>query len=244
VYETSSVEGIPLNYSIEGVVERFPGINIGVLRGEGLKITKTKPELDTFKLEALRAGMNRIGSDPISQHPYIASWRNLYRSFGTKAADFHSSTEALVRRAIKTQQLPQINTAVDTYNAVSIKHLVPMGGFDTDHVVGDISLRFSSGNEAFTGLGSDEREYTYPGEVVYTDAERILTRRWNYRDCVETMITEKTVNLVMFIDGSPETPRVEVDEALKELLSRLQQYCGGSYSRQIANSETPVVDIL
>jgi len=232
-----------MNYSIEAVVARYPDIKIGVLVGKGLNIAKTDPSLEQYKSGALREGLGKIGNNPASQHPYIASWRNMYRSFGTKASDYHSSTEALVRRTIKTQQLPLINTAVDTYNAVSLKYLIPMGGFDMDLVVGDIFLRFSQGSEAFLGLGGTELEYTYPGEVVYTDTERILTRRWNYRDCVETMITEMTANLVMFIDGSPEVPRAEVEKALDELSSQLLSYCGGSYFKQIADSGTPVVNL-
>ena len=233
-----------MNYSIEGVIEKYPEINIGVLTGRGLTIKRVHPDLEKYKSDSLLATMNLIGGDSVTIHPYIASMRNLYRTFGTKPADYHPSAEALVRRAIKTQQLPLINTAVDTYNAVSVRYLIPMGGFDTDLIVGDIALRFSAGDEAFSPLGEIEHECTYLGEVVYADDKRVLTRRWNYRDCVETRITEKTVNVVMFVDGSPEIPRVEVEKALKELALNLEEYCGGRYSTNIANSGTPVAKIF
>jgi DNA/RNA-binding domain of Phe-tRNA-synthetase-like protein len=104
-------------------------------------------------------------------------------------------------------------------------------------------LRFSVGNEPFSPLGEIEQEYTYPGEVVYADDVRVLTRRWNYRDCKDTMITENTVNVVMFVDGSPEIPRVEVEKALRELATNLEKFCGGRYSTNVADSETPIVEI-
>ena len=233
-----------MNYSIEGVIEKYPTVNIGVLTGTGLSIKRMHPDLEKYKSDSLQAAENLIGGDSVTNHPYIASMRNLYRTFGTKPADYHPSAESLVRRAIKTQQLPLINTAVDTYNAVSVRYLMPMGGFDTDLIMGDVVLRFSTGDEAFSPLGEIERECTYPGEVVYADDRRILTRRWNYRDCVETRITEKTVNVVMFIDGSPEIPRVEVEEALEELVLNLKKYCGGRYSTNVADSGTPIVKIF
>jgi DNA/RNA-binding domain of Phe-tRNA-synthetase-like protein len=232
-----------MQYSIEGVIEKYPKINIGVLVGTGLCINTLNADLENYKSDALLATGKLIGSEPVISHPYIASWRNMYRTFGTKPADYHPSAEALVRRAIKTQQLPIINTAVDVYNAVSVKHLIPMGGFDTDLINGDITLRFSTGNELFSPLGEIEREYTYSGEVVYADDKRVLTRRWNYRDCVETRITNKTVNLVMFIDGSPEIPKVEIEKALKVLALNLEKYCGGNYSFNIADSGTPIIII-
>jgi DNA/RNA-binding domain of Phe-tRNA-synthetase-like protein len=218
-------------------------VNIGVLTGTELKIKRINLELEKYKSDSLGVVKNLIGSDPITSHPYIASMRNLYRTFGTKPADYHPSAEELARRVIKTQQLPLINTAVDTYNAVSIRHLIPLGGFDTDRIEGDIVLRFSVGNEPFSPLGEIEQEYTYPGEVVYADDVRVLTRRWNYRDCKDTMITENTVNVVMFVDGSPEIPRVEVEKALRELATNLEKFCGGRYSTNVADSETPIVEI-
>lgn len=232
-----------MNYTIEGVLGKYPKVNIGVLVGTGLEIEKANLELEKYKRDSMRVMLEKVGDAPVSQHPYVASWREMYRSFGTKPADYHSSVEALARRAVKTQQIPRINTAVDTYNAVSIRHMMPMGGFDTDHVEGDIAVRLSGGNEPFQGLGMTEKEYTYTGEAVYADAKRILTRRWNFRDCVETMITEETKNLVMFIDGTPEIPRAEIAEALKELETRLGQYCGGSYKTAIVDSQTPIIKI-
>lgn len=230
-----------MKYSIDGVIEEYPETKIGVLCGIGLNISQRHPDLEKFKPDALLIAEGKIGENPVTSHPYVASWRDVYRSFGTKPADYHPSAEALVRRALKTQQLPLINTAVDTYNAVSAKYLMPIGGFDAKLIEGDIMLRFSMGNEAFLPLGGTEYEYTYDGEVVYADNKRILTRRWNYRDCIETRITEKTINVVMFIDGSPEIPKIEIVKALEELAFNLKRHCGGSYMTHIADSGNSVI---
>ena len=232
-----------MKYTIEAVVGKYPEVKIGVLVGKGLKNERSHPDIEKYKSESIEVAIKKVGDAPVSQQANIASWREMYRSFGTKASEYHSSIEALTRRISKTRQLPTINIAVDVYNCVSLRYMVPVGGFNMDLVEGDIAVRFSPGNEAFTGLGIAEKEYTYSGEAVYADSNRILTRRWNFRDCVETMITEATTNLVMFIDGSPEMPRDEVEKALSELSDRLESYCGGSYSRSIADGHNPVVRI-
>jgi len=216
------------------VFDMYPEAHIGVLTARDMEVVHSDPGLERMKIGALSVAEEKIGGEPATRHPFIASWRQMYRSFGTKPGDYRPSAEALVRRALKTGGLPTINTAVDAYNAVSVRHLIPMGGFDLDRVAGDIRLRFSVGGEEFTPLGSDKTELTYVGEVVYADDERILTRRWNYRDCDETKITEGTRNAVLFADGPEGVPRSSVEEALLDLERLINEYCGGEYSSGVA----------
>jgi len=216
------------------VLENYIGVHIGILVGRGLKNASFHIAVEEAKSGSLAALPGKLGDSPASRHPFIASWRDMYRSFGTKAGDYRPSAEALARRALKEGALPRINAAVDAYNAVSLRHLVPMGGFDLDRVRGDIVLRYSEGGEEFIPLGPAAAEETYPGEVVYADNARILTRRWNYRDCEETKITVDTVNLAMFVDGSPAIPRGVVENALKDLEELLRVSCGGEYGSAMA----------
>jgi len=216
------------------VFDRYPEAHIGVLTARDIEVVHSDPDLEKMKIAALSVAEEKLGGEPATRHPFIASWREMYRSFGTKPGDYRPSAEALVRRALKMGGLPTINTAVDAYNAVSVRHLIPMGGFDLDRVAGDIRLRFSPGGEEFTPLGSDKTELTYVGEVVYADDERILTRRWNYRDCDETKITTRTGNAVLFADGPEGVPRSAVEEALLDLEMLLRRVCGGGYRSGVA----------
>jgi len=232
-----------LKYDITGIIESYPGVHIGVLYGEGLDNVTPFPGLYRLQKEAITEAQAKIGDQPATRHPHIASWREIYRSFGTKPSDYRPSAEALVRRTIKTGKLPVINTAVDLYNVVSVKHIIPMGGFDADKVEGDIYLRVSDGGETFIPLGASKQEETYSGEVVYADDTRILTRRWNFRDADETKITGETRNLVMFIDASPEIKLESVESALDELFHLLEEACGGKYAKAIASSRDPIISL-
>jgi DNA/RNA-binding domain of Phe-tRNA-synthetase-like protein len=231
-----------MKFDITDVIERYPDVHIGVLTAMGINNRATVDGLKALQREVIQEAENQIGDEPPIKHPHIASWREMYRSFGTKPGDYRPSAEALIRRAIKTGELPIINTAVDIYNLVSVRHIIPMGGFDTDNVQGTIQLRFSEGGEEFTPLGAAKQEETYPGEVVYSDDSSILTRRWNFRDCDETKITGDTVNLVLFIDASSAIPAEKVQEALDGLRLLLERNCGGSYSMGMASKENPVID--
>jgi len=221
----------------EGILSTFQGVNIGVLLGQDVDVGVADEGLEALKASVVEDAIESFGSDPVTSHPNVRSWREMYRGFKTKPGDYRPSAEALLRRAIKRRGLPRINTAVDTYNAVSVRHRIPMGGFDMDRIQGTIRLRFSEGGESFMPLGASESEETYPGEVVYADGARILTRRWNYRDCDETKITEGTRTFIMFVDGSVDIPRESVESALGDLESSLRRFCGGTYTAHIANGE-------
>jgi len=216
-----------LKYDITGIVESYPGVHIGVLYGEELDNVTPFPGLYRLQKEAITETQAQIGDQPATRHPHIASWREIYRSFGTKPSDYRPSAEALVRRTIKTGKLPVINTVVDLYNVVSVKHIIPV----------------SDGGETFTPLGASKQEETYSGEVVYADDARILTRRWNFRDADETKITSETRNLVMFIDASPEIKLENVESALDELLHLLEDACCGKYAKAIASSHEPIISL-
>jgi len=219
----------------EGILSTFQGVNIGVLLGQDVDVGVADEDLEALKASVVEDAIESFGSEPVTSHPNVRSWREMYRGFKTKPGDYRPSAEALLRRAIKMGVLPRINAAVDTYNAVSVRHRIPMGGFDTDRVQGTIRLRFSEGGESFMPLGASDPEETYTGEVVYADDARILTRRWNYRDCDETKITEGTKSFIMFVDGSVDIPRESVEEALTDLENSLRKFCGGTYTAHIAN---------
>lgn len=124
--------------------------------------------------------------------------------------------------------LPRINPAVDSYNAVSVRHGLPAGAFDLDHVTGDVDIRYADGGEEFTPLGEpDAVENPKPGEIVYTDATGVLTRHWNHRDAHRTRVTEDSARVVLVLETLRATHDGDlVRTAAEELRSLLAPHCG------------------
>ena len=65
---------------------------------------------------------------PVDQLPHVAAWREAYRAFGAKPQRTRNSLEALLRRA--ESGLPRVNRLTDLYNAISVRHQIPLGGED------------------------------------------------------------------------------------------------------------------
>jgi DNA/RNA-binding domain of Phe-tRNA-synthetase-like protein len=139
------------------IFRTFPAVLIGVVAFRGVGNAGESPEiLETLRREEADAA-RRLAGVPVIEHPHIVPWREAYRAFGAKPKDHPSSIEGLARRVMRGQPLPHVNSLVDLYNAVSLRHLVPVGGEDLDAVEGDVELRFATDHEpAVRLLGEPE----------------------------------------------------------------------------------------
>ena len=116
---------------------------------------------------------------------------------------------------------------------ISIKHMVPVGGDDIDKVEGDIVLRLASGTETFRALNSEEIKNPKLGEVVYCDEKEVLCRRWNWRECDKSKMTETTKNVILVVEGLPPVSHIAAQEIIDELAELVKKYCGGDISKNI-----------
>lgn len=79
----------------------------------------------------------------------------------------------------KHGDIPTVNTLVDIGNLVSTRHALPVAVFDLAGITGAITVRFATGAERFTDLGSSGSTSPSPGEVVFVDRYDVVSaRRW------------------------------------------------------------------
>ncbi|MDP2951398.1 MAG: phenylalanine--tRNA ligase beta subunit-related protein [bacterium] len=215
---------------------RYPDLKIGVVVAQGVKNRKQDIALEEMKRISEDNLFNScLTTQQLLEHPFIASWRETYRSFGVKPKDYTPTAESLIRRVLKGNKIPQISVVVDVYLVIEIEEFLPIGGYDLDKIKGDIALRFSSGNENFIPLGGGSKQ-TKPGEVVYSDDKQVLTVRWNFLDCDETKITLDTTNFILCVEAADlRVPIEAIEEAIAKLQQILEQFCPGQYKSFIVD---------
>ncbi len=224
------------------IFESFPEVRIGVVAFEAARNDRPDPELAALLERESAAVAGRLGPAPLIEHPRIAPWREAYRRFGAKPKEHPSSIENLLRRAAKGQPLRPINPLVDLYNAVSLRHLLPVGGEDLDAVSGDVALRFAGEAEPAARLLGEPLESARPpkpGEVVYADDAGVLCRRWNWKEADRTKLTEKTTRGVLVVEALPPVGRAELDAALADLAALVEKHCGGRVRTGVLDRENP-----
>ncbi len=152
---------------------------------------------------------------------HVLAWREAYRGFGAKPKRTKPSVDALLGRA---DAVPAINRVVDAYNAVSIDHVLPIGGEDIDAYRGTARLIRATGDEPFdtVAAGAEVVEHPLPGEVVWRDDTGVTCRRWNWRQCVRTRITETTKNALFVLERLEPYPIDRLIAAGDDLAVRLR----------------------
>lgn len=225
------------------VFKRFPGLNLGIVFAKQINNQGECAEIMHLIREKEKEIRENYDTETLSQHPKIESWRRAYSSFGARPKKYKSSVESLYRMILRGVDLRHINKVVDIYNYISIKHMIPAGGDDSENVEGDIVLKFARGDEPFTALNSTEKEAAKEGEVVYVDDKEVLCRRWNWRECDKTKMTEKTRKVVMVVEGLPPVKREEVQEITQDLSGLVRKYCSADARTVILNEARSEVEI-
>ncbi|MFG2289358.1 B3/4 domain-containing protein [Streptomyces sp. NPDC048595] len=176
--------------------------------------------------EATRRLAGRLDGRAPQDDPHIAAWRAAYGAFGSKPSRTRNSAEALAKRAL-ADGLPRINRLVDLYNAISVAHLVPVGGEDLDRIRGGMRLVRATGDEPFATAagGAEVVEHPDAGEVVWCDDEGVTCRRWNWRQGVRTRLTENSVSALFLLERMAPMTLDELSSAGAELAEALRKAC-------------------
>jgi len=220
------------------ILEKFPDLRIGIVTVAGMHNGDANAEVEAIKQDAATKLRHDFTSETLTKHPYILAWRETYRQCGVKSSDYRPTAEALMRRIVQGNALPTISTAVDLYLATELAYYLPIGGYDLYHVAGDITLRLSLGNEIFFPIGSAAAEQTTRDEVVYADAEKILTRRWNYRDCDAAKITQNSSHIALFCEAPlVDVPTDHLCQSTEQLATYLRRFCGGTVTTHIVEAK-------
>ena len=232
------------SYSVSpDIFARFPGYIRGVVVAHEVSNGPSPAELVQMLREAEESVRARVKPDQIAEEPRIKSWREAYRAFGAKPAEYRSSVEAMARRALRGDQLPSISALVDLGNIMSLRHLIPAGAHAIDLLNGDIELRFATGEEEFVAFGSEETEHPLPGEVVFVEGNAVLTRRWTWRQGNHTLTVPETKAIEFNVDGLPPVTRADIEAACAEVAELIRRFCGGTNRVDYLTVDTPRISL-
>ncbi|MGW6795849.1 B3/B4 domain-containing protein [Streptomyces chartreusis] len=203
-----------------------PGFTHVAVEAHGLVNGPSTDASSALLDDAARRLAVRLAGRAPHEDPHMAAWRQAYTAFGSKPSRTRNSAEALAKRALSEAGLPRINLLVDVYNAISVAHLVPVGGEDTDHIEGGMHLVRATGEEDFVTVAGGEPVIEHPdaGEIVWRDEAGVTCRRWNWRQGPRTRLTEETVSGIFLLESLTPMPVADVETAAEELADLLQNF--------------------
>lgn len=218
---------------LDGVVvsaavrERWPAYRVLVLVAEGLDAGEFDFSHGPDPLARAEAYVREQGETDWGAHPHIAEWMAAYAAFGAKPKRTSPSVLALIKRA--GSGLPRIDPLTDLYNAVSVCHVLPIGGENLAVYDGPPRLEIAGGGEPFDTIehGQAAMDEALPGEVIWRDDWGVTCRRWNWRQCVRTRIDGQTRTALFLLEALGAMTDDDLLAAGAELVAGLRSLCPG-----------------
>lgn len=175
---------------------KLPDLVLGCIECDVL-ISEDNPEL-WQEVESTYEIISKSGNlAGVSTHPAISASRWGYRQCGKDPARYRLSSEALMRRIVKGNQLYRINNVVDLLNLVSIKTGMSIGGYDADKISGSVVFDIGGKDEPYDAIGRGELNIEFL--PVFRDS--ISPFGSPTSDSVRTSVTGNTKRFLMIVVG-------------------------------------------
>lgn len=185
----------------QDIFDKLPDAQFGLVSIKGANNRDSNPDIDAMLAESIKSCEAHYEGKKVKDEPEIVPYREAFRNIGINPNRYMCAIEALMSRIAKGQGIHAINPIVDLGNAVSLKHLMPIGAHDLDTMEGDFGVRLSEEGDTFLAFGETEREPVEPGEVVYASGKKIRTRRWTWRQGEEGKMDENSSHVLFIVDG-------------------------------------------
>lgn len=165
--------------------------------------------------EEISSASNEISSknslEDVLKINNIKAAREAYKKLGKDPSRYRVSSESLVRRIVKGNELYKVNNIVDINNLISIRSFNPVCAYDLDKIDTDIVLTIGEEGDYYEGIGR--------GQINLSNLPVFRDSKGNFgsttSDSVRAMVTEDTERLLLNV----------VSFNGKEGLEEYMEYC-------------------
>ncbi len=152
----------------------------------------------------------------------MSAVRTMYKRVGLDPTKRRPSSEALLRRVLKGESLPRVNSMVDVCNWCSLESQLPFGLYDADRIHGDVVLRLGHPGESYPGIRKDEVNVS--GRIALADSEGPFGNPTS--DSARTMVTAATTRALVVVFAPCETDMRRLGRVVEMTAKRMADYTG------------------
>lgn len=198
-------------------------VRIGLVEVRGLLVRPHDSALRGELEEVARLLRDRYGGREPAQIEGLQPARDLYKGLGIDPTRLRPSSEALLRRVLRGESPPEINTLVDTSNLCSLDFLLPIGLHDLDAVRGGLTLRRGRPLEGYEGIGKAYQ--SVEGRLVIADETGACGSPTS--DSARTMIIPSTARAMMVLYAPAGFPAERMADHTRVAGERILRYSAG-----------------
>lgn len=209
--------------------ELAPLVTLGVLVIEEVRVESTSADLDDEIRRECQTIRERFGSSKSGELPQTADARRLYKALGIDPTKTRPSSEALLRRVLKGDELYRVNTLVDATNLVSLRSQLSFGLYDLAHISPPVVLRRGAAGESYEGIRKG---------LVHVAQRPVLADQVGpfgnpTSDSARTMITTSTGATLVTVYAPRDVAAARVERVLDETIALICRLCGGRATQRM-----------
>ncbi|MDO8481343.1 MAG: methionine--tRNA ligase [Nanoarchaeota archaeon] len=190
------------------------GVQVAIAHINGVTVKKKHEGLERFKKTV------KVCEDT----SILSEYHEIDLKTGVDSSKYPNAVANLISLVKTKGKLPQINTAVDAYNTISLESGICMATHDADTLKGDIHVRLSR-NETFLPLGG-EKEQVPARELIYVDDEKVIGRF--SKQCAQTATSSDSRNIVLVAFGNRAIPPDVFKQAVRRTCEVIVKFNGGT----------------
>jgi DNA/RNA-binding domain of Phe-tRNA-synthetase-like protein len=187
----------------------------GAFTRTGLTVRERDPRLDAPLHQAAVA--MRSATEPAE---ITAAVRTMYKRVGLDPTKTRPSSEALLRRVRKGDELPRINSLVDIINWCSLETQLPFGLYDLGKIRGAVTLRLGRPGEEYAGIRKDVVHVA--DRMTLADDDGPFGNPTS--DSARTMVTPATTSALVVIFAPVSVSPSVLDRALSLTSDRISEF--------------------
>ncbi|HMK68619.1 MAG TPA: phenylalanine--tRNA ligase beta subunit-related protein [Stellaceae bacterium] len=171
--------------------------------------------------------------------------RALYRATNAKKIVYRSSCEALLRKLKGGELLPRALPLIDLCNTISVRFRVAVSVNDLAALKQPLLFRYSGEGERFLDASQEPpvEDLAPPREVVYADAEKLLSRRWNWRQDGRSLVKPDSREAVVAIETLEPDGETRLQGAIGLFRHHAEGGLGAKTQWAIASKALPSVTL-
>jgi DNA/RNA-binding domain of Phe-tRNA-synthetase-like protein len=197
---------------------------LGFLVLEGVTVREADESLAAeIEAEAARRRQAHAGR-PSGSVPGVEEARRLYKAIGLDPTKTRPSNESLLRRVLRGDPFPRVNTLVDALNLSSLREQLPFGLYDLDRVEGPVEAVLGGPGEGYEGIRKGP--VSLEGKLALRDERGPFGNPSS--DSARTQVRPETRRALVVCFAPATIGAARLEEVLDRTAATLARSCGGT----------------
>ncbi len=180
-----------------------------------IEVKKKSPKIKKWIKDLAEKTEKKYSEENWEKKDVFTKYTELHDKYSTEK-DISPASQVLVQAIKEKGKIPNINTLVDMYNAVSALTGVSIGVHDISQIKGNVKLEILKKNQILKTIRKKDRFFAKKGEYAYTDGEGVICRL-DVKQSDRTKITNKTTDIFVIMQGHESLDKETLEKTMELL---------------------------